>query len=147
MTKPPKPPPASPPVAKPSPYEQTELTNTGLKRNLQPAPKIPAPVRAPGPIQLGDSVRVDVDRVDFMNRKPIHNAIIAASINGQLGHVTAMEIIGGEMMLRVDTGHASMMVPAECCTVETMPVADTSVPRSAPERMRKPPGAGGYKLT
>jgi hypothetical protein len=152
----PKVPPASPLVEKPSPTEQTELTNTGLKV----APQKPPPLavrstpendaatagRSPG---MGDTVRVDVERVDWRERKPIHNAIVASSVNGQLGTVQGMEVVDGMYMLRVVTAHASMLVPADCCALETPPPEPSQMqePRMSPEKMRKPLGASGYKLT
>jgi hypothetical protein len=156
MTPDPKLPPLAPLAQKPSPTEQTELTNTGAKARPQKPPPLAvrgtpesdAAVagRTPG---MGDTVRVDVERVDWRERKPIHNAIVASSVNGQLGMVIGMEVVDGMHMLRVSTAHASMLVPAECCMLETPPPEPSQMhePRQSPEKMRKPPGASGYKLT
>lgn len=146
-------PPAVPPLANPSATEQTELRGTGAKQAKHVVHGTPVASTEANEMavasaypQMGDEIRVDVDRVPFNDRKPIHNAIIASSANGQLGRVAGSEVVGGVYMLRVHTAHADMLVPAECCVLEAHPIAPVQEGSKAPDVMHKP-STGAYKLT
>lgn len=127
------------------------------------APQVPTAV-APGPVRgtaendraiasmypaLGDSVRVDVERVPFMEQKAIHQRVRASGVHGQLGKVIGSQVVDGVYCLRVETAQANVLVPAECCGLESVPLTpeiEMHEGRTSPERMRKP-GPGSYNLT
>jgi hypothetical protein len=148
-----KQPPAVAPAQIQSPTEQTELTGTGAKAISHQVHAHPVPSTAENELavasaypQLGDEVRIDVDRVPYMERGEIHNRIIASSANGQLGRVAGSEVIGGVYMLRVHCAHADILVPADCCALEAHPITPVQEGSKAPDTMHKP-STGSYKLT
>lgn len=150
-------PPATPLVEKPSPTEQHGIHGLkvnpekpdviGVKRAVHGTEQSDALARAVYPMH-GDTVRVDVDNVHWLKRGAVHNAIIAAGMHGQLGTVIGSDTINSMYMLKVQTANVTMLVPADCVTLEALPEPPKAMqePRQSPERMRKP-GTGAYKLT
>lgn len=146
-------PPASPRTPSISPTEQTELTGHGPKPAHLRAKPHPVPSTQQSEMaiagaypNIGDEVRIDVDRVDYMNRGAIHNAIVNAGQHGKLGRVMGAEVIGGVYMLRIHTDTADIQVPADCVALEAHPIAPVQEGSKAPDVMRKP-STGAYKLT
>lgn len=97
---------------------------------------------------IGDSVRVDIDRVDRMKRKSEHQWCIDHGLHGAVGVVQGAEVRGMYMLL-VETGSQRAWVPAECCVKDALPPQPEQMPpedRKAPETMRKT-GRGSYNMT
>lgn len=100
--------------------------------------------------QLGDSVRVDVDRVPFMEQTEVHQRIRATSVHGRLGMVVGSKVVGSSHYLTVDTGTGVVDVPADCVALEAPVVESTpemqDSSRTSPEKMHKH-ASGSYNLT
>jgi hypothetical protein len=100
--------------------------------------------------QLGDTIRVSVDAVPYMERRARHNALINAGLNGVLGTVIGQEVQGDTLYLRIETPSHNVLVPVECCLREN-PVINATPDmqpssRISPEKMRKP-SDGSYNKT
>lgn len=98
--------------------------------------------------QLGDTVRVSVDFVPYEDRKLHHHRVEQQSANGRIGTVIGTEVVGGVLMLRIESDASNVLVPADCCRLNEPPPQPKAMqePRQSPEKMRKP-STGAYKMT
>lgn len=99
--------------------------------------------------QLGDSVRVDVDKVPYMQRGPVHHQMVNRGLHGSVGVIVGARIEGGMYQFQIETGAVRDWVDAKCVTPDSLPeqppmMQDKS--RKSPEKMRKPSN-GAYNLT
>jgi hypothetical protein len=97
---------------------------------------------------IGDSVRIDIDRVDRMKRKSEHQWCIDHGMHGAVGIVQGAEVRGMYMLL-IETGSQRAWVPAECCVKDSLPPQPEQMQpedRKSPEQMRKH-SSGSYNLT
>jgi hypothetical protein len=99
---------------------------------------------------IGDSVRVDVDKVPRDKRTDVHQFLIDHGVHGQVGVIQGTEVRGGLYMVLVETGSQRVWVPMECVYRDALPEQqDMMQPvdsRISPERMRKH-SRGSYNMT
>jgi hypothetical protein len=98
--------------------------------------------------QLGDSVRVDIDRVPLTEQREIHHRVRASGVHGKIGTVIGSEVQGGMHLLRIETDSGNMLVPAEAVDwAEPVIGLEQRQPAAlSPEKMRKPRD-GSYNKT
>jgi hypothetical protein len=98
--------------------------------------------------QLGDSVRVDVDRVPLTEQREIHQRVRASGVHSKVGTVIGSEVQGGMHLLRIETDSGNMLVPAEAVDwAEPVIGPEQRQPAAiSPEKMRKS-GNGSYNKT
>lgn len=98
---------------------------------------------------IGDTVQIDVDRVERMKRKDHHQWLIDRGLHGALGRVVGAEVNGGVYMLVVDTGSNRVAVDAAVLAPHALPEQPQAMQddsRISPERMKKK-SDGSYNLT
>jgi hypothetical protein len=98
--------------------------------------------------QLGDSVRVDIDRVPITEQREIHHRVRASGVHAKVGTVIGSEVQGGMHLLRIETDSGNMLVPAEAVDwAEPVVGPEQRHPAAiSPEKMRKPRD-GAYNKT